>query len=38
MPDEFQEDTTMYEKMRFAAVDDPFGVRIDIYYPLEDVD
>ncbi len=28
------EDTTMYEPMRFAAVDDPFGVRIDIYCPL----
>ena len=29
------EDTTMYEEMRFCYVDDPFGVRIDIYYPLE---
>ena len=28
-------DTTMYEPMRFACVDDPFGVRIDIYCPLE---
>ncbi len=28
------EDTTMYQPMRFAAVDDPFGVRIDIYCPL----
>jgi predicted enzyme related to lactoylglutathione lyase len=28
------EDTTMYEPMRFACVDDPFGVRIDIYCPL----
>lgn len=28
------EDTTMYEPMRFAAVDDPFGVRIDIYCSL----
>jgi len=27
------EDTTMYEPMRFACVDDPFGVRIDIYCP-----
>ena len=25
------EDTTMYEEMRFCYVDDPFGVRIDIY-------
>jgi catechol 2,3-dioxygenase-like lactoylglutathione lyase family enzyme len=24
-------DTTMYEPMRFACVDDPFGVRIDVY-------
>lgn len=28
------EDTRMYEPMRFACVDDPFGVRIDIYCPL----
>jgi len=28
------ENTTMYEPMRFAAVDDPFGIRIDIYCPL----
>ena len=28
------EDTTMYEPMRFACVDDPFGIRIDIYCPL----
>lgn len=28
------EDTTMYEPMRFASVDDPFGMRIDIYCPL----
>ena len=27
-------DTTMYIPMRFACVDDPFGVRIDIYCPL----
>jgi uncharacterized glyoxalase superfamily protein PhnB len=27
-------DTAMYEPMRFSCVDDPFGVRIDIYYPL----
>jgi uncharacterized glyoxalase superfamily protein PhnB len=26
-------DTAMYEPMRFACVDDPFGVRIDIYCP-----
>jgi hypothetical protein len=29
------EDTRMYEPMRFSAVDDPFGVRIDIYCPLD---
>ena len=29
------EDTTMYEPMRYCCVDDPFGVRIDIYCPLE---
>ena len=29
------EDTTMYEEMRFSCVDDPFGVRIDIYCPIE---
>jgi uncharacterized glyoxalase superfamily protein PhnB len=28
------EDTTMYDPMRFACVDDPFGVRIDIYCTL----
>ena len=28
------EDTWMYEPMRFACVDDPFGIRIDIYSPL----
>lgn len=27
-------DTRMYEPMRFACVDDPFGVRIDIYCPV----
>jgi len=27
-------DTEMYEAMRFSYVDDPFGVRIDIIYPL----
>ena len=27
-------DTKMYEPMRFACVDDPFGVRVDIYCPL----
>lgn len=27
-------DTRMYEAMRFACVDDPFGVRIDIYCPI----
>lgn len=29
------EDTTMYEPMRFACVDDPFGVRIDVYCPIQ---
>ncbi len=28
-------DTKMYEPMRFACVDDPFGVRIDVYFPFE---
>jgi uncharacterized glyoxalase superfamily protein PhnB/predicted nucleotidyltransferase len=28
------EDTKMYEPMRFCCVDDPFGVRIDVYCPL----
>src|SRR5678815_1527791 len=28
------EDTTMYEPMRYCCVDDPFGVRIDVYCPL----
>ena len=32
------EDTWMYEPMRFACVDDPFGVRIDIYCPIEKKD
>ncbi len=27
-------DTVMYVPMRYAVVDDPFGVRIDIYCPL----
>ena len=27
------EDTAMYEAMRFGCVDDPFGVRIDVYCP-----
>lgn len=27
-------DTRMYEPMRFACVDDPFGVRIDVYCRL----
>ena len=30
------EDTWMYEPMRFACVGDPFGVRIDIYCPIEE--
>ena len=28
-------DTAMYEPMRFCCVDDPFGVRIDVYYPTQ---
>ncbi len=28
------EDTEMYDPMRFGYVDDPFGVRIDVYCPL----
>jgi len=28
------EDTEMYEKMRFAYVDDPVGIRIDVICPL----
>jgi len=28
------EDTWMYEPMRYGYVDDPFGVRIDVYCPL----
>jgi uncharacterized glyoxalase superfamily protein PhnB len=28
------EATTMYESMRYCCVDDPFGVRIDVYCPL----
>jgi len=27
-------DTKMYEPMRFGCVDDPFGVRIDVYCPI----
>ena len=29
------EDTSMVEEMRNSCVDDPFGVRIDVYCPLE---
>jgi catechol 2,3-dioxygenase-like lactoylglutathione lyase family enzyme len=29
------EDTTMYEAMRFACVNDPFGMRIDVYCPIQ---
>jgi uncharacterized glyoxalase superfamily protein PhnB len=29
-------ETRMYERMRYAYVDDPFGVRIDIYCPLDE--
>jgi len=28
------EDTEMYDPMRFGYVEDPFGVRIDVYCPL----
>ena len=28
-------DTVMYQPMRFACVDDPFGTRIDVYCPLQ---
>lgn len=28
--------TVMYEQMRFAYIDDSFGIRIDIYCPLPD--
>lgn len=27
-------DTVMYESMRYCCVDDPFGMRIDVYCPL----
>ena len=27
-------DTWMYEKMRFACIDDPFGIRVDVVCPL----
>ena len=30
------EDTEMYVPMRFSCVDDPFGIRIDVYCPLEE--
>ncbi len=28
------EDTRMYDNMRYCCVDDPFGVRVDVYCPL----
>lgn len=28
------EDTRMYESMRFCCVDDPVGIRIDVYCPI----
>jgi len=31
-------DTWMYEDMRFCAVDDPFGIRVDVYCPLNKKD
>ena len=27
-------DTVMYEPMRYCCVDDPFGMRIDVYCPI----
>jgi uncharacterized glyoxalase superfamily protein PhnB len=27
-------DTWMYDEMRYCCVDDPFGIRIDVYCPL----
>jgi catechol 2,3-dioxygenase-like lactoylglutathione lyase family enzyme len=27
-------DTWMYRRMRFACVDDPFGIRVDVFCPL----
>lgn len=29
------EDTWMYEEMRFSGVDDPFGIRVDIFCPMK---
>lgn len=31
-------DTWMYRKMRFACVDDPFGIRVDVFCPLPESD
>ena len=28
------QDTWMYERMRYTCLDDPFGIRIDVYCPL----
>jgi uncharacterized glyoxalase superfamily protein PhnB len=28
------QDTRMYERMRYCCLDDPFGIRVDIYHPL----
>ena len=28
------EDTQMYDPMRYCCVDDPFGIRIDVYSPI----
>jgi hypothetical protein len=27
-------DTWMYERLRYACVDDPFGLRLDVYCPI----
>lgn len=32
------EDTHMYEPMRFCCVDDPVGIRIDVFCPIPDSD
>lgn len=29
-------DTWMYRRMRFCCVDDPFGIRVDVFCPLPD--
>jgi len=29
------QDTEMYDPMRFGCVDDPFGMRVDVYCPID---